>query len=200
MKFREKIPEIVLATRNEGKVREFQKLLGSFIDRVLYLKDFEDIPEIVEDGETFRENALKKARVVTEYTGRAVIADDSGLEVDALGGSPGVYSARYAGEGATDRENIDKLLGEMSGVENRKANFVCYLALVLPGGEEHVVSGKCFGEITKAPRGEGGFGYDPVFFVPSKNRTMAELSPEVKNSISHRANAMRALAELFDNI
>jgi len=160
------IDEIVLATGNKGKIREFSGLLEGVFGRIISLNDLESPPEVVEDGATFRENALKKARAIAAYSGKPALADDSGLAVDALGGSPGVYSARYAGEGATDRDNIAKLLTELGGVENRSASFVCVLALVYPDGKEITAEGTCEGVILTEPRGEGGFGYDPVFFLP----------------------------------
>ena len=191
------IEEIVLATGNKGKLREFKGLLGGVFGNIVSLNDFESPPEVVEDGETFRENALKKARAIASYSGIPALADDSGLEVEALGGRPGVYSARYAGEGATDRDNINKLLAELRGTGNRKARFVCFLALVTPEGKEITAEGSCEGVILTEPRGEGGFGYDPVFFLPEYNKTMAEIAPELKNEISHRARACRSLAKLL---
>ena len=191
------IEEIVLATGNKGKLREFKGLLGGVFGNIVSLNDFESPPEVVEDGETFRENALKKARAIASYSGIPALADDSGLEVEALGGRPGVYSARYAGEGATDRDNINKLLAELRGTGNRKARFVCFLALVTPEGKEITAEGKCEGVILTEPRGEGGFGYDPVFFLPEYNKTMAEIAPELKNKISHRARACESLAKLL---
>mgnify|MGYP001373082993 CR=1 FL=1 len=190
------IDEIVLATGNKGKIREFSGLLEGVFGRIISLNDLESPPEVVEDGATFRENALKKARAIAAYSGKPALADDSGLAVDALGGSPGVYSARYAGEGATDRDNIAKLLTELGGIENRSASFVCVLALVAPGGEEITAEGKCEGVIITEPRGEGGFGYDPVFYLPEYGKTMAEIPPELKNRISHRARAAEALIKL----
>lgn len=189
------IKEVVLATCNEGKVREFSGLLRGVFGRVISLRDLDNAPEVVEDGETFRDNALKKARDIAEYSGMPALADDSGLEVDALGGRPGVYSARYAGENATDTDNVIKLLAEMEDRENRKARFVCCLALVFPGGREIVVRGTCEGVISPEPRGEGGFGYDPVFYLPQFKETMAEIEPALKNTISHRARAAEKLIE-----
>ncbi|MCI0480827.1 MAG: XTP/dITP diphosphatase [Candidatus Dadabacteria bacterium] len=187
--------KIVLATGNKGKLREFRGLLEGVFGNIVSLNDLESPPEVTEDGETFRENALKKARAIAAYSGLPALADDSGLEVEALGGRPGVYSARYAGEGAVDTDNIAKLLSELQGVANRKARFVCFLALVTPGGDETTVSGECEGIIIDEPRGEGGFGYDPVFFLPEYNRTMAEIPAELKNKISHRARACESLAK-----
>lgn len=191
------IKEVVLATRNKGKVKEFADLLEGVIENIISLDDLESPPEVVEDGETFTENALKKARTIAEYSGKPTLADDSGLAVQALGGRPGVYSARYSGEDATDKTNIDKLLQELGDNPNRGARFVCVLALVLPDGNEIVAEGQCLGEILNEQRGEGGFGYDPVFYLPERGKTMAEVPPEIKNSISHRARAVGKLKEIL---
>lgn len=187
------IKEVVLATGNKGKVKEFSNLLEGVFGKIISLSDLGSPPEVIEDGLTFRDNALKKAREIAQYSGKLTLADDSGLEVDALNGQPGVYSARYSGQGATDKTNIDKVLAELGDNPNRKARFVCVLALVDPNGEELVVEGFCEGVILDEPRGEGGFGYDPVFYLPDKRKTMAELEPELKNTISHRANALKRL-------
>lgn len=189
------IEKIVLATGNKGKLREFRGLLEGVFGNIVSLNDLESPPEVTEDGETFRENALKKARAIAAYSGIPALADDSGLEVEALGGRPGVYSARYAGEGAVDTDNIAKLLSELQGVANRKARFVCFIALVTPGGKEVTAEGTCEGVILTEPRGEGGFGYDPVFFLPEYDKTMAEIPGELKNKISHRARACESLAK-----
>ena len=159
------------------------------------LKSYPDAPEVEEDGTTFFENALKKARAIAEYTGEVVIADDSGLSVDALSGAPGVYSARYAGAGATDEENVRKLLEDMRHVPEaeRQAAFHCVIVLCEPGGAYQAFEGQWKGTIGDAPRGAGGFGYDPVFVVPGLGVTSAELTPEEKNRQSHRAQALNAL-------
>ncbi|HML96195.1 MAG TPA: XTP/dITP diphosphatase [Thermodesulfobacteriota bacterium] len=191
------IDEIVLATGNKGKIKEFEGLLRGVAGKITGLGDLESPPEIVEDGDTFMENALKKARALAKYSGKPALADDSGLAVDALGGKPGVYSARYAGEGATDEKNIDKLLGELGDTENRNARFVCFLALVTPDGKETVVSGKCKGIILTERRGSGGFGYDPVFYLPEFGKTMAEIPSGLKNEISHRARAVEKLVRIL---
>lgn len=164
---------------------------------VLSLEDFPDIPEIAEDGETFLDNALKKARAVAELTGETVLADDSGLEVEALKGAPGVHSSRYAGDGADDAKNITKLLAELREVPpgERKAAFRCVLVLYQPGGRWETFEGRWEGEIAQAPAGEGGFGYDPVFYLPESGLTVAELSAESKNRLSHRARAFEKLKE-----
>lgn len=185
--------EIVIATKNLGKLNEFSSLLNNHFKKIYSLIDFESIPEIVEDGKTFSENALKKARVVCSHLERITLADDSGLVVDSLGGEPGIYSARYAGDCVTDDENIDKLLYRLEGVQDRKARFVCDLALVYPSGEEFVFEGICEGLILDEKRNGGGFGYDPVFFIPQIKKTMAEISSEQKNKISHRSNAVKKL-------
>lgn len=152
---------------------------------------------MVEDGETFVENALKKARTIAKYSGKPALADDSGLAVDALGGRPGVYSARYAGEKATDDENIARLLVELGDDADRRARFVCFLALVTPGGKETVAGGECEGLILSERRGSGGFGYDPVFYLPEYGKTMAEIPPDLKNKISHRARAADKLVSIL---
>ncbi|GIW47304.1 MAG: XTP/dITP diphosphatase [Deltaproteobacteria bacterium] len=185
--------EIVIATKNSGKIREFYSLLYPIFSRIISLGELGCSVEIVEDGSSFSENALKKARIVAELTKKPTIADDSGLEVFALNGRPGIFSARYAGENAGDRENIEKLLRELKGITDRRARFVCSLALVFPDGEEVVAEGVCEGTIVDKPRGNGGFGYDPVFLLPEVDKTMAELSLEEKNLFSHRARALRAL-------
>ena len=193
--------EVVIATRNSGKLREIRQILAPLGLRVLSLQDFPEIPEILEDGQTFVENAVKKATAVARRTGRVAIADDSGLAVDALDGRPGVFSSRYAGEGATDPDRYRKLLQEMAGVPpgQRGAAFICAMAAASPEGNVEFVEGKCRGEIASSPRGTQGFGYDPVFFVPELGRTMAEVEPEAKNRISHRARALERLKQVLPN-
>jgi XTP/dITP diphosphohydrolase len=165
------------------------------------LNDFPEIPEIVEDGKSFLENALKKGKAVAEATGETVLADDSGLEVDALGGAPGIHSARYAGDEADDLQNNRKLLDDLTGIPtaNRGAAFRCVLVLYLPDGRFEAFEGRWEGRIADAPAGEGGFGYDPLFFLPGEGMTVAQLSPEVKNRISHRAKAFAKLKERLQN-
>lgn len=191
--------KIVLATRNRGKIKEIKEILSG--TEVLTLDDFPNLTMPPETGQTFRENALSKALFVAEKTNLPALADDSGLEVDALGGRPGVFSARYAGKDATDEENYLKLLGEMKGVamEKRKARFRCVMALAFPDGEgtAFTFDGVFEGYIASEPRGKDGFGYDPVFFVPERNKTAAELTLEEKNAISHRARALRKLKEFL---
>jgi XTP/dITP diphosphohydrolase len=159
------------------------------------LDDYPDLPEIVEDGKTFLENALKKARTIAELTGETCLADDSGLEVAGLGGAPGIYSSRYAGEGARDEENNRKLLDALKGVPpaERGAAFRCVLVVCRPDGRYHSFEGRWTGRITEAPAGKGGFGYDPVFFLPEQGVTVAELTADIKNRISHRAEAFAKL-------
>ncbi|MDI3280373.1 MAG: XTP/dITP diphosphatase [Bacillota bacterium] len=185
---------LVLATRNEHKVREIRQVLGDLPVTILSARDFPSLPPIEERGRTFQENALHKARTVAEHTGHLALADDSGLEVDALGGQPGVFSARFAGEGATDRENNEKLLRLLAACpeEARTARFRCVLALADPAGWADWVEGVCEGRIGYEERGSGGFGYDPLFIVAGLGKTMAELSPEEKNAVSHRGQALRA--------
>lgn len=197
-------PVIVVATRNPGKVREFAHALEALNKQVRSLADYPDIPEIVEDGETFAENARKKAQTLGDHLGRPVLADDSGLCVDRLGGAPGVYSARYAGEGASDEDNNEKLLAELEkerlGEDTEQpllspARFVCHLALYDPATGRFVeASGEAEGWITSEPAGGGGFGYDPLFYLPAYEKTFAELSLEEKQAVSHRGAALRNLA------
>lgn len=188
--------KIILATRNSHKVEELQKmLLGESIE-VLSLKDLPGLPEVAEDGETFRENALKKAREICKAAGLPALADDSGLQVDLLGGAPGVYSARFAGPQATDRDNNQKLLGLMQNhpdPEERTARFQSVIAFVTPDGRESVVEGSVEGVLLTELKGQGGFGYDPLFYVPEYGQTMAQLSMEVKNQISHRGKAFKMI-------
>lgn len=191
--------EVVIATRNSGKLREIRAILAPLELKILSLRDFPEIPEIIEDGQTFEENAVKKAAAVARQTGRMAIADDSGLAVDALQGRPGVFSSRYAGEKATDAERYQKLLKEMTGTPQGKrgASFICAIAVASPKGKTESVEGQCRGEIAFAPKGSHGFGYDPVFYLPERGKTMAELEPEVKNRISHRAQALEKLKQVL---
>ncbi|MBI5971363.1 MAG: XTP/dITP diphosphatase [Deltaproteobacteria bacterium] len=187
--------KIVIATKNNGKLSEIEKILGSAGAELLTLNEFPDINLPEETGQTFLENAVAKAVYAARKTGMSALADDSGLEVEYLRGRPGVRSARYAGVGATDEENYRKLLKEMAGAphDQRRGRFVCVIALAEPTGEVHAFEGSLEGFITEAPRGADGFGYDPVFFIPEKNRTCAEINPDEKNSISHRGRALRKL-------
>ncbi len=191
---------LVLATRNRGKIEEFRALLGEFGVDIKSLDDFGPLPPVEEDGETFEENAYKKAHFTARALGFPALADDSGLEVEALGGQPGVLSARYAGEGAGDGDNNRKLLKALEGKAGRKAAFQCVIAIAVPRGPALIYEGRCEGEITPEERGKNGFGYDPVFFYPPLNRTFAELSREEKNRVSHRGQAMAELRREFDKV
>jgi XTP/dITP diphosphohydrolase len=186
--------ELVLSTRNAHKLREFSALLAPH--RVVPLPDEVELPP--ETGETFEENAIVKARAAAGATGCVAIADDSGIAAAALGGRPGVYSARYAGEGATDEQNLAKLLDEVPAGGDRRVSYVAAIAYVDPdNGEVHTVEGRCEGTLADDPRGSGGFGYDPAFVPADRDdgRTMAELSQEEKDAISHRGRAARALLD-----
>ena len=187
---------IVLATKNKGKIKEMRQLLAPMHIEVLSLADFAPVDDAEENGATFAENAMIKACYYFAHTGIPCLADDSGLEVDALGGRPGVYSARYSGEDATDQTNNAKVLQEMEGVEaeKRTARFRCSMALV-GDGTELTTDGTCEGILLTEERGSGGFGYDPLFYVPKFERTLAEMSSDEKNGISHRGAAVRKMAE-----
>jgi len=189
--------ELVLATRNRDKIKEIKEFFKDLNLEIFSIEDFKDIPEIKENGNSFVENSLKKARTVRDYTNRLSLSDDSGLVVFALNGRPGIHSSRYAGEKATYEDNINKLLKEMSDITDRKAKFVCVVSIVTPEGEEHILTGEIEGEILKEKRGESGFGYDPVFFVREYNMTFAEMSMELKNKISHRAIALSKAREFL---
>jgi XTP/dITP diphosphohydrolase len=190
------VQEIVLASNNPGKVREINQLLASLDLRVRPQSDF-GVSEAEETGMTFVENAILKARHAARHTGRPAIADDSGIEVDALGGAPGIHSARYAGSGASDQANLDKLLQELQEVpeERRTARFQCLMVYLKHAADPTPVicQGTWEGRILLRPRGDNGFGYDPVFYVPTHACSAAELPPEVKNSLSHRGQALRQL-------
>jgi len=194
--------EIVLATRNEDKVREIGEMLASLPVTLLSLADFPGIPDVVEDGRTFLDNARKKALEAHGHTGLACLADDSGLEVEALGGRPGVMSRRFAGPGATYADNNALLLEKMVDVprERRRARFVCVAVLVAPDGRVHSTRGELTGYIAEAPRGAGGFGYDPLFYLPEYGKTVAELDAAVKNEISHRARAVAAMRPVIESL
>lgn len=194
--------KIVFATKNEGKVKEIKEMLSSMDVELLSLNHFESLPEIVEDGKTYLENAFKKARIVSEYTGETVLADDSGLEVVALGGEPGIYSARYAGEGASDDENNARLLDKLKEVprERRNASFCCALVLYETNGNYHSFEANWQGSIIDEGRGDNGFGYDPIFFCAELNKTAAQLPPEIKNKISHRGQAFAKLKDYLGSL
>jgi XTP/dITP diphosphohydrolase len=191
--------EVIIATKNAGKLIEFQSILSQYDLKAISLLDFEDSPEVEETGSTFEENAVLKAEAISKLYGKMTIADDSGLSVDYLGGEPGVYSARYAGAEKSDAANIEKVLQQLKGVskEERNARFRCALALSEPGRETVTVEGSVEGYITEEPIGGNGFGYDPIFLVKDKAKTMAQLTKDEKNKISHRAVALQKLAKLL---
>ncbi len=193
---------LVVATRNKGKILEINALLAGLVDRISGAGDYVDFPETIEDGATFEENALKKAREAVLFTGLPALADDSGLVVDALDGRPGVFSARYAGEGAGDTANNARLLEECRDIpsDRRQAAFVCVLAFVTPEGVEKLFTGRVAGRILTAARGEGGFGYDPLFLVDGFERSMAELTLAEKNGVSHRAWAFMKFREYLETM
>ena len=192
------VPRLVLATRNAGKVAELERILGAAglqVDLV-GVDAFPEVPEVPETGLTFAENALLKAMVVAAATSLPAVADDSGLCVDAMNGMPGIFSARWAGRHGDDQANLELLLAQLAEIPEgrRTGHFACAAALALPSGEQRVVEGRLDGDICRAPRGSGGFGYDPVFVPQGERRTTAELAPGEKDAISHRGRAFRALA------
>ncbi|MGE5307501.1 MAG: XTP/dITP diphosphatase [Deltaproteobacteria bacterium] len=189
--------ELVVATRNRKKLEEIREILGDLKVRLSSLADYPDAPEVVEDGKTFKENAAKKARVIAAFTGKLTMGEDSGLCVDALGGAPGVYSARFAGKGKDDEKNNQKLLRLLKGKRDRKAHYVCAVALADPGHLVGVVEGTCSGVIGTEPHGTFGFGYDPLFVIPRYRKTFAQLGPAIKHSMSHRFRALKKAGELL---
>jgi XTP/dITP diphosphohydrolase len=191
--------EIVLATRNRDKIKEIKKLLAGLKIKIFSTENFPGLAETEEDGQTLKENALKKAREVAEFTGKLALADDSGLEVGALNGAPGVCSARFAGEGCIYSDNNRKLLKLMKNIPQakRRATFKCVMALVWPEGKKKTVTGICRGIIAQESRGEHGFGYDPVFMIPRYGKTFAELGLDIKNKISHRAKALAKIRQIL---
>ncbi len=191
---------LVIATRNKNKTREIRGLLKDFPIEVKNLDDFGPIPEVVEDGETFDDNSYKKASLTARFLGLPALADDSGLAVDALDGRPGVHSARYAGEDATDADRCAKLLREMEGESDRTARFVCVISIAVPTGPALTYEANCEGVIIEEPRGESGFGYDPVFYHPPLEKTFAELTMEEKSRVSHRGKALREFLQEFDKV
>ncbi|HOF05351.1 MAG TPA: XTP/dITP diphosphatase [Syntrophales bacterium] len=193
---------LVIASKNRGKVEEIRTMLAEVPLRILSLADYPDAPSVVEDGDSFLANALKKARILTEYTGMPSLADDSGLEVDFLQGAPGIYSSRYAGEEATDEENNRKLLAELNGVPagRRGAAFRCVLVLYRPDGSYEQFTGRWPGVIGEDMRGHHGFGYDPLFYLPDLGKTAAEMTAEEKNLASHRSQAVQALKKYLQGI
>ena len=192
--------KIFLATGNKHKIDEIKAIFKNVKDNeILSIKDGIEIPEVVEDGDTFEANSAKKALEIAKFTGMITIADDSGLCVDALNEEPGVYSARYSGEGATDASNNAKLIKNLQGIKNRKAHFVSVITLGKPDGRAYSFRGEVEGEIIDIPRGDTGFGYDPHFYVAEYGKTLAEM-PEMKNVISHRANALKKLEVELEEI
>jgi XTP/dITP diphosphohydrolase len=191
--------EIVLATGNKNKLREFREMLEADDVSIIPQSELENCPEVIEDGQTFEENALIKARAIAQHTGRITIADDSGLEVDYLNGAPGIYSARFAGEEADDDKNNQKLLKDLEGVPlgKRGAQFSCVIVVVSPSGEERTVRGEYRGCIIEGYRGKAGFGYDPIFLDKVSGLTYSEMSAQQKNSISHRAKAISELKKVL---
>jgi len=191
--------EILIATNNLGKVKEIKDILDSPEIKILTMKDFPHLPKIVEDGKTYQENAFKKARKISEHTGKICLADDSGLEIDYLKGKPGIYSSRW---GNSDEERINKVLKLLENVpiNKRNAKFVCVAMLFFPDGKRYTVKEECKGSIEFMPKGEHGFGYDPIFLVPEYDKTFAELGDKIKNQISHRGKAMRKIANIINEL
>ena len=191
---------MIFATGNENKMKEIREILGALPLEILSMKEAGVSADIVEDGKTFEENALIKARAICKLAGEMVLADDSGLEIDYLNKEPGIYSARYMGEDTSYHIKNKSLIDRLEGVpdEKRTARFVCEIASVFPDGKELVVRGTVEGIIGYEEKGENGFGYDPIFYLPERGCTTAELSPEEKNSISHRGNALRLMNELLE--
>jgi XTP/dITP diphosphohydrolase len=196
------IKEIVLATENRYKEEEIKSILKDLDIKIMPMNSFPDYPVTIEDGATFEENASKKAKEAAEFFRKWAIADDSGLEVDCLNGRPGIYSARYAGENCSYEDNNKKLLSELKDVPKgkRTANFRAVIAVASPGGRLFLADGKIFGTIKRCTAGTGGFGYDSVFYVPEYGKTFAELSCEVKNSLSHRAKALQRVKKIIKNL
>jgi XTP/dITP diphosphohydrolase len=197
--------ELLVATTNQGKFAEVKDFLASLPLRILSLSTLSNWPKIVEDGATFEENALKKARTLAEYSGYLTLADDSGLEVDPLGGAPGIYSARYCGEIGNDKKNNEKLLSELKGVpqERRTGRFVCALALCAPKSrdmKELIIRDSCEGRIAFELKAENGFGYDPLFFYPPFGKTFGEIDRAAKATVSHRGKALKKLAEMLPKL
>lgn len=185
--------KLIIASGNQGKLREIRAILGEKFDEILSMKEAGIDHETVEDGATFLENAQKKAREMAAISGCAALADDSGICVDALGGAPGIFSARFCGRHGDDEANNRLLIEKLQGKTNRKAHYACAISLCFPDGREIHSEGYLFGEIIDTPKGTGGFGYDPYFYLPEFGLTAAELSAEEKNKISHRAKALQAL-------
>ena len=193
---------LVLATWNAGKVRELRALLGPLLLRIVPLEEFAGVPPVSEEALSLEENAAAKAWAACRFTGSVALGEDTGLAVDALGGAPGPRAARYFGEGLTDAERVGRLLEALAGVPEgrRTARFTCAVAIAEPGGRQWVVTGECRGAIAAAPRGAGGFGYDPVFLVEGMGRTLAELESAAKNAVSHRGRAARAAVPILERL
>lgn len=192
--------KVIAATKNKGKIREMEEILSELGIDIVSQQDMGIDVDVEETGNTFEKNALIKARAVAMISDNPVLADDSGLCVDSLGGAPGVYSARYAGDNATDSDKINKLLREIGDNKNRNAKFITAVAFIFPDGREITASGEVKGYITEKPAGTGGFGYDPVFFSEELNKTFAEATDEEKNSVSHRGRALKNLYEKLKNM
>lgn len=197
--------ELLVATTNPGKFAEVQTFLARLPLKVISLQSLVDPPRVIEEGRTYEENALKKARILAEYSRLLTLADDSGLEVDALGGAPGIYSARFAGDESDDQRNNDKLLAQMAGLplKRRTARFVCVLALCAPAPahfEDRVVRETCEGWIAFAPKGTQGFGYDPLFFYPPRGKTFGEIDSTLKAAVSHRGKALTKMAKILSEL
>ena len=192
--------KIVFATKNEGKIKEIKEMLKGMNIELISLNHYNHVPEISEDGKSFLENAFKKAKIVSELIGETVLADDSGLQVDMLNGEPGIYSARYAGDKATDAENNNKLLAKLKDVppQKRSASFFCSLVLYKKDGSYDSFEGRWDGQIIDERRGSNGFGYDPIFFVPELKLTAAQLPPAIKNKVSHRGQAFAKLKKVLE--
>lgn len=190
--------ELVVATTNKGKLREIKELLSDFDFKITSLADYPDAPVVIEDGNSFKANALKKARTIAKYTKKLTLGEDSGIEIKALGNRPGIYSARYSGENATDHKNNMKMLRELKDVpdKQRQAQYRCSAALV-DGRNEITVEGRCSGMITRKARGKNGFGYDPYFLIRRYDKTFGELDPSIKASISHRARALKKIRKVL---
>jgi XTP/dITP diphosphohydrolase len=194
------VKEIIIATKNQGKVKEFEALLAPIGFRVHSLLDYPDSIDVEETGNSFEENAILKAEAIAMHYKRMTIADDSGLAIDYLGGKPGIFSARYAGPEKDDQANINKVLEDLSDVHSlldRSARFICALAISIPGEKTKTVVGTCEGYIAIEPQGENGFGYDPIFILKNSKQTMANLTKEEKNKISHRAQALKKVIEVI---
>ena len=188
--------DIVIATNNQGKINDFKAIFKN--QHVIGISELIEDFDVEETGATFEENARLKSEAAAHALNKRVIADDSGLEVFALNGEPGVYSARYAGLGKNDEDNIEKLLTNLEDVQDRRAQFVCVISMSAPNEPTHIFKGTVSGEITTERKGDHGFGYDPIFYLPEKNKTMAELTTEEKSDVSHRGNAIKALNEFLE--